>query len=650
MYKNKIIFIAALIALYCSNANTDSIKDVQATCSDIGFKKETQAYDDCIIELILRKKNKEQESVHKNINSKTLLEEEQKKIIDNIMFPPSETIDDRVKLEKDAEEGNTFSEYQLGYINYIGKNVPKNNEKAFFWIQKAAIKGLTEAEYYLGIMYFYGEGTQKDNKKSLYWIQKSAQKGYFEAQYYLGNMYYTGDGVPKDYNKAVLWLEKSVNSFDEFDKAPFVLSEIYLSDEYKHKDIKKALKWLHKAAELGNAEAQFKLGVMYDIGENITQDFSKAFEWYKKSATLIESEGATYNIAKMYYFGRGVPKDSTIAATWYLKSAMLGNAMAQFNLSLMYHNGDGLIKNRVKAYAWMNLAAAQGFGNSKAARDDFEKELTQGEIIEAQKIASNWKKGSDLSISNDAVIAVEKTNTTLKKEDIKENTKEEKYFNYIIAGIMLSIFSFIVLFSKKRNSKYQLNNISYSKKLNSFQHIKNLVYKNKLNNIRDDNFTNYEYISKHDLNYDKSITTGIGGWLIFLIAGFFLGPLRNLGIINAEIISTEISYPTLLNSIDWHNYKLSAWLIFLAYTTLSLYAAFRLIKIRNLMTITIVKISLWVLTTQIFALELILPTIFFSDKLDLSAQFFGSCLSNISLATIWTLYLSKSKRIKYTYL
>lgn len=81
MYKNKIIFIAALIALYCSNANTDSIKDVQATCSDIGFKKETQAYDDCIIELILRKKNKEQESVHKNINSKTLLEEEQKKLL-----------------------------------------------------------------------------------------------------------------------------------------------------------------------------------------------------------------------------------------------------------------------------------------------------------------------------------------------------------------------------------------------------------------------------------------------------------------------------------------------------------------------------------------------------------------------------------------
>jgi|688.fasta_scaffold198316_1 TPR repeat protein len=460
MYKNKKILIAALIALYCYHANADSIKDIQATCSDIGFKKETKAYDDCVIELILREKNKEQELVHKNNPPKALLEEEQKKIIDNIMFPPSETIDDRVKLEKDAEEGNTFSEYQLGYINYIGKNVPKNNEKAFFWIQKAATKGLTEAEYYLGIMYFYGEGTQKDNKKSLYWIQRSAQKGYFEAQYYLGNMYYTGDGVPKDYNKAVLWLEKSVDSFDEFDKAPFVLSEIYLSDDYKHKNIHKALKWLHKAAELGNAEAQFKLGVMYDLGENITQDFSKAFEWYKKSATLIESEGTTYNIAKMYYFGRGVPKDPTIAATWYLKSAMLGNAMAQFNLSLMYHNGDGLIKNRVKAYAWMNLAAAQSFGNSQAARDDFEKELTQEELIEAQKMASNWKKGSDLSVSNDAVIAVEKTNTPLKKEDIKNN----KYFNYSIIGIVLSIFIFILFFYNKRKYKSQLNNISYSNK------------------------------------------------------------------------------------------------------------------------------------------------------------------------------------------
>jgi hypothetical protein len=66
MYKNKKILIAALIALYCYHANADSIKDIQATCSDIGFKKETKAYDDCVIELILREKNKEQELVHKD--------------------------------------------------------------------------------------------------------------------------------------------------------------------------------------------------------------------------------------------------------------------------------------------------------------------------------------------------------------------------------------------------------------------------------------------------------------------------------------------------------------------------------------------------------------------------------------------------------
>jgi hypothetical protein len=106
------------------------------------------------------------------------------------------------------------------------------------------------------------------------------------------------------------------------------------------------------------------------------------------------------------------------------------------------------------------LAAAQSFGNSQAARDDFEKELTQEELIEAQKMASNWKKGSDLSVSNDAVIAVEKTNTPLKKEDIKNN----KYFNYSIIGIVLSIFIFILFFYNKRKYKSQLNNISYSNK------------------------------------------------------------------------------------------------------------------------------------------------------------------------------------------
>ena len=41
---------------------------------------------------------------------------------------------------------------------------------------------------------------------------------------------------------------------------------------------------LKRSAEQGNAEAQYRLGLMYDMGEDIDQDYGKAFEWYEKSA------------------------------------------------------------------------------------------------------------------------------------------------------------------------------------------------------------------------------------------------------------------------------------------------------------------------------------------------------------------------------
>ena len=39
-----------------------------------------------------------------------------------------------------------------------------------------------------------------------------------------------------------------------------------------------------KAAEQGNANAQYNLGVMYANGDGVTKDAVKAVEWYQKAA------------------------------------------------------------------------------------------------------------------------------------------------------------------------------------------------------------------------------------------------------------------------------------------------------------------------------------------------------------------------------
>ena len=49
-------------------------------------------------------------------------------------------------------------------------------------------------------------------------------------------------------------------------------------------DSKKAVKWFRLAAEQGDADTQFNLGLMYANAEGVTQDYKEAINWYKLSA------------------------------------------------------------------------------------------------------------------------------------------------------------------------------------------------------------------------------------------------------------------------------------------------------------------------------------------------------------------------------
>ena len=94
-----------------------------------------------------------------------------------------------------------------------------------------------------------------------------------------------------------------------------------------------------QAAEQGYAKAQFNLGLMYDSGRGVRQDYTKAVQWYRKAAEQGDAK-AQSNLGLMYDSGRGVRQDYTQAVQWYRKAAEQGYAKAQYNLGVMYDNGD----------------------------------------------------------------------------------------------------------------------------------------------------------------------------------------------------------------------------------------------------------------------------------------------------------------------
>ena len=75
-----------------------------------------------------------------------------------------------------------------------------------------------------------------------------------------------------------------------------------------------------RLANQGDAEAQRNLGLMYDTGEGVPQNYAKALEWYTKSANQGYSQ-AQYNLGLMYKNGEGVPQDYTKALELFQKAA-----------------------------------------------------------------------------------------------------------------------------------------------------------------------------------------------------------------------------------------------------------------------------------------------------------------------------------------
>ena len=113
-------------------------------------------------------------------------------------------------------------------------------------------------------------------------------------------------------------------------------------------------------------------------------------KWYRLAADQGEVQ-AQYCLGMMYYRGEGVPQDYVQAAKWYRLAADQGYAHAQANLGLKYSNGRGVPQDYVQAHKWYNLAAAQGDAVGAKNRDLVAKRMTPQQIAQAQELARNWK-------------------------------------------------------------------------------------------------------------------------------------------------------------------------------------------------------------------------------------------------------------------
>ncbi len=133
-------------------------------------------------------------------------------------------------------------------------------------------------------------------------------------------------------------------------EAQFWLGVAYERNWFGTTDVKEAVKCYRKAAEGGNPDAQVELGQKYEDAEGVEQNFKFAAEWYRKAAEYVPNLGGAgqgrNQLGLLYMTGRGVPQDYSQA---YFRFSLNGSerntANAKSHLSVaQIRETDRLVK------------------------------------------------------------------------------------------------------------------------------------------------------------------------------------------------------------------------------------------------------------------------------------------------------------------
>lgn len=243
----------------------------------------------------------------------------------------------------------------------------KNETIDFVSIKNSAEQGNTEAQRFVGKCYIEGSfGVEKDFTEALEWYSKAFGNDE-EGQCKLASVYYDIYNEEEDEIEAGKWLKKAAECGNADAQYDLGLYYIYANQNLDSdclnygikQDEKEGVKWLKKAAEQGEPYAQYELALCCFDGIGTEKNVEAAMDWFRKSAEQGKA-GAQNKLGDIYFNGLIVEKSYTEAVKWYREAAKKGNSDAQYNLGKCYLNGYGVKKNSIQALEWFNKAAWNG--------------------------------------------------------------------------------------------------------------------------------------------------------------------------------------------------------------------------------------------------------------------------------------------------
>ncbi len=233
---------------------------------------------------------------------------------------------DRIKgtdyYRRSAELGFSSAQFNLGLAYYSGNGVEKDLKNSRRWWQEAALQGHPVAQYNIGAILWSGNGVKQDQARAMNWFRQAKANGSQDASSFLLTLYapmyreLNADSLDLARNNS----RRQIPLIDQFGMYKLGLQAM------EKRQYEQAFGYWEPLAVDGHVNSQFQVGRLYEYGEGVEKDFENAMIWYQRAAQKGQGD-AQYRIG-LYYINESPDKNEALGLYWIQSAADNDNTEA----------------------------------------------------------------------------------------------------------------------------------------------------------------------------------------------------------------------------------------------------------------------------------------------------------------------------------
>lgn len=186
-------------------------------------------------------------------------------------------------------------------------------------LQARAQSGHADAAYELGQAYINGWGTEVNIAEGVRWLTVAADAGHVDSDYRLGHLFESGALGEPDPVRALHHYRRAGDAGHAASNYWLGLQYMARDERGQARDLQQGLDRLQRAAEAGDVNAAYYLGMLLNGGAAGANQGARAMSLIRQAA-----EGGQRDAQRVYAYalleGRAVPVDTVAAHAWFRRA------------------------------------------------------------------------------------------------------------------------------------------------------------------------------------------------------------------------------------------------------------------------------------------------------------------------------------------